>query len=100
MNWLIASQSMMAINKEMEKDKEGNGYGVCIRVGHKAGPCTATFNDLLCFKWLWCTFKVILRITSRDCVILREVRHNIRLPYQKLNPEPYLDVCMYKGWAI
>jgi hypothetical protein len=22
---------------------------VCIRVGHKAGPCTATFNDLLCF---------------------------------------------------
>jgi hypothetical protein len=22
----------------------------CIRVGHKAGPCTATFNDLLCFK--------------------------------------------------
>jgi hypothetical protein len=20
---------------------------VCIRVGHKAGPCTATFNDLL-----------------------------------------------------
>jgi hypothetical protein len=23
---------------------------VCIRVGHKAGPCTATFNDLLCFR--------------------------------------------------
>jgi hypothetical protein len=26
----------------------GRGY-VCIRVGHEAGPCTATFNDLLCF---------------------------------------------------
>jgi hypothetical protein len=24
---------------------------VCIRVGHKAGPCTATFNDLLCFPF-------------------------------------------------
>jgi hypothetical protein len=24
-------------------------FCVCIRVGHKAGPCTATFNDLLCF---------------------------------------------------
>jgi hypothetical protein len=23
---------------------------VCIRVGHEAGPCTATFNDLLCFS--------------------------------------------------
>jgi hypothetical protein len=25
---------------------------ICIRVGHKAGPCTATFNDLLCLT-LW-----------------------------------------------
>jgi hypothetical protein len=24
---------------------------VFIRVGHKAGPCTATFNDLLCFPF-------------------------------------------------
>jgi hypothetical protein len=23
---------------------------VCIRMGHKAGPCTATFNDLLCLN--------------------------------------------------
>jgi hypothetical protein len=24
---------------------------VCIRVGHKAGPCIVTFNDLLCFPF-------------------------------------------------
>jgi hypothetical protein len=24
---------------------------VCIRLGHKAGPCTATFNDLLSFPF-------------------------------------------------
>jgi hypothetical protein len=23
---------------------------VCIRVGHKADPCTSTFNDLSCFN--------------------------------------------------
>jgi hypothetical protein len=38
----------------MSKDMEGcfHGLYVCIRVGHKAGPCTATFNDLLCFTFM------------------------------------------------
>jgi hypothetical protein len=30
-----------------------NLYHVCIRVDHKAGPCTATFNDLLCLENLY-----------------------------------------------
>jgi hypothetical protein len=37
------------LNTESSYTKEG--MYVCIRVGHKAGPCTATFNDLLCFPF-------------------------------------------------
>jgi hypothetical protein len=55
---------------------------VCIRVGHKAGPCTATFNDLLCLhsyynQWLSVLFLILYKFLARNTTHLPLQYRNI-----------------------
>jgi hypothetical protein len=43
--------TIMFSSKDDKSKHVGICIYICIRVGHKAGPCTATFNDLLCFPF-------------------------------------------------